>query len=706
MISYKKLDTLILNKYPKDGRKKNADYQFECDDIFCFDIEVSSAWINEQNEIIQYTPHKTETFWNEKIPLALPYIWQFSINDIVYYGREIQDFENILRLFPKDTHIIIWVHNLGYEFDFLNNFLMPWQSVFANIPHHPIKCISEKYPQIEFRCSYMLTRLSLDAWGKDLGFEKLHTLDYYKIRTPKTVLKPLELNYCERDCLVMYKGLIKYRDKYKHLVNIPLTQTGEIRRVVKKIMKINPKTNKAEPKRLHRYVKMLPENAEEYAILKQVFAGGYTHANFLYVGIVLKNLQCYDFSSSYPYVMCSEKFPMQKFYEDRFDENLIEDYAFLIKITYKNIKSCTFNHYISKSKCINIKIYDNVECVDNGRIIQAEELTIYITEVDFEIIKQTYVYDSYKIKQCYKSHKTYLPKKLIEFILQLYNNKCALKNVCGKEEIYLQSKQFINSIFGMSVTDVLQDELSVDEIGQWNCTVKTIDMINNYLAELHENPKGRVFMAFSWGLYVTSYARKNLWTCLLPNDINVAYCDTDSLKIIGQANFDWYNKIVLEKLTKMCEHYNIDINLARPYDKKGTQHTLGFFEREWDYTEFITLGAKRYCYRSAEDNELHITISGINKDAVRVLKNDINNFTNNTKFDKDANGVHKMLMSHLTNIPSITWRKGHYDEYNSNLQFGINGRPTSYNMSLTHEFLDLIELDDKDHLKALKEIEV
>ena len=61
----------------------------------------------------------------------------------------------------------------------------------------------------------MLTRLSLETWGKQLGLEKaVGYLDYDKLRTPLTPLTDDELYYCERDCLVVEKGIKSYIKRY------------------------------------------------------------------------------------------------------------------------------------------------------------------------------------------------------------------------------------------------------------------------------------------------------------------------------------------------------------------------------------------------------------------------------------------------------------------------------------------------------------
>ena len=168
----------------KNGKSPITKY---CNSIMTFDIEVSSAWL-ENGKVIPYRKGESADYWNNLQPLALCYIWQFSCDGVVYYGRELRDFLKVLDDLPSDVEIIIWVHNLSYEFHFLTN-ILTWDSVFARSSHKPIKAKSKEYPNIEFRCTYMLTRLSLATWGEQLGVAKMvGDLDYDKLRTPLTKL--------------------------------------------------------------------------------------------------------------------------------------------------------------------------------------------------------------------------------------------------------------------------------------------------------------------------------------------------------------------------------------------------------------------------------------------------------------------------------------------------------------------------------------
>ena len=663
----------------KNGKSPITKY---CNSIMTFDIEVSSAWL-ENGKVIPYRKGESADYWNNLQPLALCYIWQFSCDGVVYYGRELRDFLKVLDDLPSDVEIIIWVHNLSYEFHFLTN-ILTWDSVFARSSHKPIKAKSKEYPNIEFRCTYMLTRLSLATWGEQLGVAKMvGDLDYDKLRTPLTKLTDKELKYCEMDCLVVEAGIKSYLKKYKKQRFIPMTQTGTVRQEVKEILM-------SDEEYVKKIKRLVPKSPEEYKRLQTVFAGGYTHANRYWSGQTIEgHIEHYDFASSYPTVMVAEKYPMTPWLylgSEMPSEDSFEDYAYILILKFSQLKSIALNTYIQASK-VNAK---NMK-LDNGRVISADELTITITEQDYITIKNNYEWENLEVIKVYRSKKDYLPKPFVEYILELYANKTELKDVEGKEELYMQSKQYINSMFGMCVTAIVQAE--VELVGdEWIVKPLTRDFVQHKLEQLSQsNPREkRYFLSYSWGCWVTAYARRNLWKCIESCDHDVLYCDTDSIFVLGKHDFSWYNDEITKKLKIACKKQNLDFNKTRPKTPKGKEKPLGIFDSEDSCTEFKTLGAKRYVERREGDGKLHLTVSGINKGAVELLNDYIDNFEDGFNFDKDADCVTKKLSTYILDMPTVKWNDGYISTYTH----GINLRRTGYVLSMTDEYKKLISYMD------------
>ena len=560
------------------GKRKKYD-----NTIYTFDIETTSFLIlnNEQIPAVKYL-QLSKKEQEECIFMSNMYIWMFGINDEVYYGRTWEEFKGFLiRLenWGTDCKKYVFVHNLAYEFQFLRN-IFNMKNVFARKSRKPIKFELEDF-NIEFRCSYMMSNCSLEKLADvyKLDVKKLvGNLDYSLMRNSKTELTEKELAYCENDCLVVYKYIEKELETYETMKSLPLTSTGHVRKELKsKIEKDYSYINKVR--------RSVNVDGHVYNLLIDAFAGGYTHANWIYADEVIKNVNSYDFTSSYPYVMLTEKYPASEFRKICVTkiEQMKSCFAYIVHVKFTNIKCKYYNNFISQSKCK--KIYKGR--YDNGRVMGAEELEIVLTDVDLKFIFETYEFESYEFLECYYSIYDYLPKQFLEFILEKYINKTKFKNVEGKEVEYALEKAKFNSLYGMTVTNNIKDEVIFDNEEGWSEKV----ISNEKIQELLEKEKKLGFLSFSYGVWVTAYARYNLLSNLIKLDEYVIYADTDSLKLRDGFDIEVinnYNKSVTEKIKKVSNELEIDINKFCPTDSKGIKHELGVFDHDAFYKEFIT----------------------------------------------------------------------------------------------------------------------
>ena len=567
------------------GKRKRYD-----NTIYTFDIETTSFLIlnNEQIPATKYL-ELSKKEQEQCIFMSNMYIWMFGINGIVYYGRtweELKGFLIRLENWGTDCKKYVFVHNLAYEFQFLRN-IFNIKNVFARKSRKPIKFELEDF-NIEFRCSYMMSNCSLEKLADvyKLDVKKLvGNLDYSLMRNCKTELTEKELAYCENDCLVVYKYIEKELETYETMKGLPLTSTGHVRKELKnKIEKDYSYINKVR--------RSVNVDGHVYNLLIDAFAGGYTHANWIYADEVIKNVNSYDFTSSYPYVMLTEKYPASEFRKIGVTkiEQMKSCFAYIVHVKFTNIKCKYYNNFISQSKCK--KIYKGR--YDNGRVMGAEELEIVLTDVDLKLIFETYKFESYEFLECYYSIYDYLPKQFLEFILEKYVNKTKFKNVEGKEVEYALEKAKFNSLYGMTVTNNIKDEVIFENDNGWS--EKAIS--NEKIQELLEKEKKLGFLSFSYGVWVTAYARYNLLSNLVKLDEYVIYADTDSLKL--REGFDIevinnYNKSVTEKIKKVSNELEIDINKFCPLDSKGIKHELGVFDHDAFYKEFITQRCKKIC---------------------------------------------------------------------------------------------------------------
>ena len=150
------------------------------------------------------------------------------------------------------------------------------------------------------------------------------------------------------------------------------------------------------------------------------FAGGYTHANWIKANEIINDVTSYDFVSSYPFCMCSEKYPMSEFkkleFIKKYEQLKMDLFCYLVTVKFSKIRCKYYNNFISTSKCKSL----SKPKFDNGRIIEADELTITVTDIDLKLLFETYKFESYEFLEVYWAKKDYLPKEYIEFILEKY----------------------------------------------------------------------------------------------------------------------------------------------------------------------------------------------------------------------------------------------------------------------------------------------
>lgn len=601
-------------------KKRGKEYVYDCP--AAFDIETTSFYKSNDGE-----PEKA----------AIMYIWMFGLNGFVMIGRtwdELMTFFSLLtdrlQLEPGVRHLNVYVHNLGFEFGFLQ-YRFYWYKIFAISVRRPIYATTTT--GISFRCSQLLSGYSLDMVGKNLTTYKVRKLsgdlDYRLIRNSATVMSPEELQYCINDVLVVMAYIMEKIEQDGGINRIQLTKTGYVRKLVRDAC-LYPggihdskqlKMAGRQFERYHRKMLCLQLISDEYLQAKRGFMGGFTHANPFAAGIIYYNVDSWDFTSSYPAVMIAEQFPMSEG-EDYCPQDW-EDfkrqlrlYCCMFDAEFTHI-SATFpwDHYISYSRCVECKD----PTLDNGRVVSSDRVLITLTEQDFDIIERTYKWQDLTVYNFRRYRRQYLPKEYASTILELYGVKTTLKGLTSEdgttERRYLNAKEQLNALYGMTVMDICRSEIIYD--GQWKTQSPDLDET----IEKYNKSKTR-FNSYLWGIWTTAYARRNLWTAILELGPDYLYADTDSVKVVnGERHADYfkrYNENIVAKLDAACRYHGLDPDLTRPKNNKGEVKQLGVWDYEKRLKRFKTLGAKRYL--TEDDKGLHLTVAGLGKSsAVKYL---------------------------------------------------------------------------------------
>lgn len=581
-----------IQKRPQGRRGKSGDKTQYRDLICSFDIETT-----------QYHPLKQ----------GILYVWQLGIGtDLVVVGRTWTQFKYILHKLKEglqdNQKQLIFVHNLSYEFQYLAGiFQFASSDVFCMDSRKVARALLGNH--FEFRCSYVLTNMSLAelTYKMDVEHKKLsgEEFDYSKQRFPWTELKGIEIEYPINDVIGLNEALYKFiAIENDSFYTLPLTSTGFVRRDVKKKVRMLS----------HQYMVGIQPDLKLYKALREAFRGGDTHANRYYIDSIIYDVKSADRSSSYPDVICNREFPGTKWsyvgFQDlpRILSKIEHHYALLMRVVIRGnlrLKDPYWGFpYIPISKCRGVR---HSQCVmDNGRILECKDTPIEmtITDIDLKIILFQYDFDQILFLDVWMSRYKKLPLILRQTVAKYYINKTEYKDVEGEETFYMKQKARLNSIYGLMVQNVLRPNLLFESgnmedgvLHEW-----TLDDSKTE-EEILSKYSAQGFLPYFWGVWVTAWARYELQEGLkLVDPKNAIYVDTDSIKYIGDVDFTEYNN---ERIAASTH------NKAYATAPNGVTHYMGVYEQETTSDKFITQGAKKYC--SEINGHIKLTCAGVGK---------------------------------------------------------------------------------------------
>ena len=646
--------------FPKEEADRNKKFSYYVGDFGCFDIETTSC-ILERDEKGRFAKG-----------YGYMYIWQFySRTTGLVMGRSWDEFILLLNRISSYYHstkpsFVVYVHNLSFEFGFMADQLANagmYGEVFAIKNRRIITYRLNNH--IEFRCSAKLTGRSLEKYLHDMpaGYEKLAgSLDYRVQRTPLSQLSEKELSYCAVDVIGLWHSLsLDMQRTGDSMASIPLTLTGYVRRDFKDTVK----HDKA-------YGYLLSRSAltpGQFQMVRKLAKGGDTLASCSQLlWKVHKGVGSFDYKSSYPFQMLCKKMPIGRLEFEGKGRDIdigvlesIEDSGrfFITEFRVKGLRlkdPCTPIPCITLSSC-----YRSPEgaLYYNGRILKAEVLDIAMDMVSFSLFKKQYTWDNIFFGRTYSSEYDYLPQKVRDIIYKYFRIKCELddkrkefsKGSPEREDLeidYTISKYRLNAIYGMFYTSPLrdinqfkavdEDEKIVCHWGEEYTPAITMDEAKalamklrkkisiGQMEEIVKENQLKLYKAqcygvgaYLWGVMIASHARYALNELIETiGKFNIIYSDTDSGKC-------YYTEEVRQRIAGLNEKViALDKKMNAYVDTGKNVYYLGVAEDETEgepYLEFVTGGAKKYAYR--DKNGLHITISGVQKECVSQLNDDI-----------------------------------------------------------------------------------
>lgn len=576
------------------------------------------------------------------------YSFQTCIGGLVVVPRYFEDWAELIETLcdkwrvTEKRKLIIYVHNLGYEFTYLIQLLtLRWGDCKALYTKSRKPLTLEFSNGIEFRDSLKLFQKSLARATKGCKHEKLKgDLDYTVYRTPDTPLDDKEFAYCVNDVLGLYEAIERMKKEHGfNAATLPLSNTALVKQEVNKTVN---KDKGFDPIR-----KALTLTKSQTYLAYKAMAGGDTHGARWKAGYTFTNCNSYDFKSAHPSQQLLWKFPSGQPIDlpentPEEDMNAIIDngmgWVGQVAVSGLHIKDECPDPCISVSKCINTEVITDS---DNGRVLDtAGTLIFFCDSNDWQRIRDGYEYEEMTALDSFAFRLSYLPDSFRMAIFEKFKIKETMK---GSPE-YMFSKICVNTIYGATAQKQIRDEYTAD-IGEtidfeklgWE---KNLEDMDDKEVEKAQNKKNT--FPFLWGLWTASLTRLKLWRLLkIVGWDKVIYWDTDSCKFEGAKvpAVEEYNREIQEQ----CKKRGVVVDKA-----DGEKVYIGVAEDEhptadFGYKEFRFLHAKCYAARTYE-GKLESTIAGVGKkEGVAALKDDIENLTDMLVIE-DAGGL--MLTYH------------------------------------------------------------
>ena len=565
---------------------------------------------------------ETTSYFSEQYEenLACMYIWQFGLGDLTIIGRywsQFQKFIEDLNTWAEklDGTLLILDHNFSFEFSFIKG-LFDWSidestgypAIFAKSPRN---ILYARYKNIEFRDTLALTDMGLARLPKNYGLsvnKLVGDLDYDLYRHNETPLTKQELAYCINDVRV----LVDFFDKYivpnylDHELKIPLTSTGEVRVDIKNNF---GEMTKEEKKEMRNRLRNAQPNREIYEIFRAwLFRGGFVHANIEACNQLfeLGDSASMDLKSAHPTHMLLDKLPW-KFYRrnmSKWDEVYKSakqgKTAFFGSFTFYNIRCKTSHALESKNKIVEMEN----PTFENGRLVYANMIKVYLTELDFWNYEDLYIWDKMELNCLYEAEKKPLPDYLRKTVLKYFEKKETLERDTPD---YNSAKRRLNSTFGCCATSLPERSFI------YHPDLKDFEPSRD-IKDYNELIKG-LYLLPQWAIWIAAGTRRDIIRSVVAcgehgNGEDSFYQDTDSNKVNNYSKhkkwFDKFNKERMKAVEKM-ETYNFN---------KDHFKYLGTFQKEYDIEKAKFLGCKRYIVQ--HDGEVQVTIAGMTK---RSLEN-------------------------------------------------------------------------------------
>lgn len=609
---------------------------------FIFDLENTFETDAVYNRTRKHYAHNTPVYINlytgKTAGHYIPVAWVAAAGGYYYIGQNAEELKKLLKyLSGQKNEIVAYCRDL-YRF----YWIVSRETSGGNFefPIEPFILKSGDVLRVD------IGHLRIVNY-KGIGTAKLESLRM-ETHSNKDELTENDLDGIRTEAETVLEDIKNRMETDGDLTKIPLTLAGYTKKILQK--------HEEDFRRL------TLKSAEEYHACKQAFTGGLCAAAPGYVGSVIHDVYSYDIDSSYISRMLINKYPMEQagYYLEAGPEDLDRiTAAGLLSVGLYRFEGLTLAD-ISPVGYLSILHSETRQAVTDGKYIRsAEACEVYLTSVDYEIVKTLYRFRSVQAYNLTTYRPGYIPNGIITDMLEVYRQKEALKGYEAERYIYKLKKIILSSFYGCMGT-------SPEFYGGW---------------EKYNVARKRVGF-YPWAAFITAYARRELMNMIILSGDAYIYGNTDSVKCRGD---------IADQVERYNKHQRRALKMAmarRGLAWAGWLENLGTFEADGHYTEFKTLGTQKYIYKDDAGNTQAV-VSGLKKSIGRNIS--INDFSEGFTLSEGESGAY--------NIKHVEGPEEFFDI--SGRKYTINAEyieePTTFSLSRGEE-------GAKDAEKRIREI--
>lgn len=456
-------------------------------------------------------------------------------------GSNIKSFLRHIRSVSKSREIVVWFHNLKFDFTFIEWFIkhanVAWLKPDMKSYHkknsmggeyktirdemgnlYGAEWLTQKDSVISFRDSAKIFPMPLSKLGEMVNVEKLQDdFDYEAYRPLKYKPTKEEIKYLEHDVKILRLAMFKHFERYD---TVRMTRSSYAFNDLKLSYIRNANNDKTLDKmESNPFDEMFPPTEPEmYANMQKAYAGGIVYVNPEHRGKVIEKVRVYDVNSLYPGAMQRYDYPygqhidFEGSYNDQ-DDTVKEQFPLFIqhfrgKFTLKD------NGFPMLPK----KLSNEMKAVYNSEQLKGTGL-ISLCNSDFEHFVKNYEIESIEFLGGYMFRSVFAPFK--DYIDEESENKIQAE-LSGDMIGRTMSKLNMNGCYGKFAQSPFR--------GSKIAYLDDAEILR--YKERDEEPESKNY--FPMGIFITAYARDILLKGIYAAGVErVLYVDTDSIHLKG-----------------------------------------------------------------------------------------------------------------------------------------------------------------------------